>query len=41
MAKCIDLTGEIFGELTVIKKATREEVLKYTSGKDTSAYWWV
>ena len=41
MGNFIDLTDKTFGELTVIRKATKEEVLKYTSGKDTSAYWWV
>ena len=41
MGKCIDMTNQICGELKVIRKATKKEVLEHTSGKDTSAYWWV
>ena len=41
--KLIDLTNQVFGELTVLRRATKGEILNYTTvGEDDShAYWWV
>ena len=43
MGKLIDLTNQVFGELTVLRQATKEEIIKNTSIKkvDSHAYWWV
>lgn len=41
--KCINLERQTFGDLTVLKKATQEEIFNNTNitTKDSSAYWWV
>lgn len=43
MGKLIDLTNKQFGELTVLRRATKEEILNNitASSTDTHAFWWV
>ena len=43
MSKLIDLTGQKFGELTVLRRATKKEILEntHTSKEDKHAFWWV
>ena len=45
MGRAIDLTNQKFGELTVLRQATKEEIQNYTKIQDTTktrnACWWV
>ena len=44
MGVSIDITNQKFGELTVLKQATKEEIQKYSKAditKNRQAYWWV
>ncbi len=43
LEKTIDITGQVFEHLTVLRKATKKEVLENTSIEkdDKKSYWWV